>query len=103
MIPAERMISGRAADQHFALSVGIDVAQPQAQVASGICGDQRLGGGRQARQQRLVRHPCAVAPPPGGTLRLVQRKQHGAAIQDLLHKTIGEQDFLLSRVTHVRA
>ena len=26
-----------------------------------------------------------------------------AAIQDLLHKTIAEQDFLLSHITHVRA
>lgn len=25
-----------------------------------------------------------------------------AAIQDLLHKTIAEQDFILSRVTHVK-
>ena len=25
-----------------------------------------------------------------------------AAIQDLLHKTIAEQDFLLSHITHVR-
>ena len=26
-----------------------------------------------------------------------------AAIQDLLHKTIAEQDFLLSHITHVKA
>jgi hypothetical protein len=26
-----------------------------------------------------------------------------AAIQDLLHKTLAEQDFLLSHITHVRA
>jgi hypothetical protein len=26
-----------------------------------------------------------------------------AAIQDLLHKTIAEQDFLLSHITHVRS
>ena len=26
-----------------------------------------------------------------------------AAIQDLLHKTIAEQDFLLSHITHIRA
>jgi hypothetical protein len=26
-----------------------------------------------------------------------------AAIQDLLHKTLDEQDFLLSHITHIRA
>ena len=26
-----------------------------------------------------------------------------AAIQDLMHKTISEQDFILSRITHVRS